>query len=153
MLLWVCQCLWVSFKKDPWMCQIWQWKCYTTNKSATSITYYGNSNVMFLVMHHSTLKYVIQNNNNALFWTLTDISPKKENPVIIYLRSCCSKIVWLVIFYGFFFLFFPFFTQVQGTNDSSVVSKVSAAAQGYFHDDFLKHFVCKVSRRAPLINR
>uniref|UniRef100_A0A673ICS7 tRNA wybutosine-synthesizing protein 4 n=1 Tax=Sinocyclocheilus rhinocerous TaxID=307959 RepID=A0A673ICS7_9TELE len=26
-------------------------------------------------------------------------------------------------------------------------------AQGYFHDDFLKHFVCKVSRRAPLINR
>uniref|UniRef100_A0A673IG50 tRNA wybutosine-synthesizing protein 4 n=1 Tax=Sinocyclocheilus rhinocerous TaxID=307959 RepID=A0A673IG50_9TELE len=44
-------------------------------------------------------------------------------------------------------------TSVQGTNDSSVVSKVSAAAQGYFHDDFLKHFVCKVSRRAPLINR
>uniref|UniRef100_A0A673I7K9 tRNA wybutosine-synthesizing protein 4 n=1 Tax=Sinocyclocheilus rhinocerous TaxID=307959 RepID=A0A673I7K9_9TELE len=43
--------------------------------------------------------------------------------------------------------------RVQGTNDSSVVSKVSAAAQGYFHDDFLKHFVCKVSRRAPLINR
>lgn len=43
--------------------------------------------------------------------------------------------------------------QVQGTNDSSVVSKVSAAAQGYFHDEFLKHFVCKVTRRAPLINR
>lgn len=43
--------------------------------------------------------------------------------------------------------------QVQGTNDSSVVSKVSAAAQGYFHDDFLRHFVGKVSRRAPLINR
>ncbi|XP_017325084.1 tRNA wybutosine-synthesizing protein 4 isoform X1 [Ictalurus punctatus] len=42
---------------------------------------------------------------------------------------------------------------VQGTNDSSVVSKVSAAAQGYFHDDFLRHFVGKVSRRAPLINR
>nr|XP_055071846.1 tRNA wybutosine-synthesizing protein 4 [Misgurnus anguillicaudatus] len=42
---------------------------------------------------------------------------------------------------------------VQGTNDSSVVSKVSAAAQGYFNDQFLKHFVCKVSRRAPLINR
>uniref|UniRef100_A0A3B4V2Y8 tRNA wybutosine-synthesizing protein 4 n=1 Tax=Seriola dumerili TaxID=41447 RepID=A0A3B4V2Y8_SERDU len=41
---------------------------------------------------------------------------------------------------------------VQGTNDSSVVSKVSAAAQGYFHDVFLQHFVCKVSRRAPLIN-
>ncbi|XP_056611537.1 tRNA wybutosine-synthesizing protein 4 [Triplophysa dalaica] len=43
--------------------------------------------------------------------------------------------------------------SVQGTNDSSVVSKVSAAAQGYFHDDFLKYFVCKVTRRAPLINR
>ncbi|XP_072542727.1 tRNA wybutosine-synthesizing protein 4 [Salminus brasiliensis] len=42
---------------------------------------------------------------------------------------------------------------VQGTNDSSVVSKVSAAAQGYFQDDLLRHFVCKVSRRAPLINR
>ncbi|KAJ8352882.1 hypothetical protein SKAU_G00243580 [Synaphobranchus kaupii] len=44
-------------------------------------------------------------------------------------------------------------TAVQGTNDSSVVSKVSAAAQGYFLDNFLKSFVCKVSRRAPLINR
>ncbi|GLD69912.1 tRNA wybutosine-synthesizing protein 4 isoform X2 [Lates japonicus] len=44
-------------------------------------------------------------------------------------------------------------TAVQGTNDSSVVSKVSAAAQGYFHDIFLQHFVCKVVRRAPLINR
>uniref|UniRef100_A0A8B9L0D3 tRNA wybutosine-synthesizing protein 4 n=1 Tax=Astyanax mexicanus TaxID=7994 RepID=A0A8B9L0D3_ASTMX len=46
-----------------------------------------------------------------------------------------------------------FHSQVQGTNDSSVVSKVSAAAQGYFQDDLLQHFVCKVSRRAPLINR
>ncbi|XP_061698638.1 tRNA wybutosine-synthesizing protein 4 [Syngnathoides biaculeatus] len=44
-------------------------------------------------------------------------------------------------------------TAVQGTNDSSVVSKASAAAQGYFHDCFLKHFVYKVARRAPLINR
>ncbi|XP_054642567.1 tRNA wybutosine-synthesizing protein 4 isoform X2 [Dunckerocampus dactyliophorus] len=44
-------------------------------------------------------------------------------------------------------------TAVQGTNDSSVLSKVSAAAQGYFHDSFLQHFVCKVARRAPLINR
>ncbi|KAM4609435.1 tRNA wybutosine-synthesizing protein 4 [Polymixia lowei] len=43
--------------------------------------------------------------------------------------------------------------KVQGTNDSSVVSKVSAAAQGYFQDAFLQHFVCKVARRAPLINR
>lgn len=45
------------------------------------------------------------------------------------------------------------FLQVQGTNDCSVVSKVSAAAQGYFQDVFLQHFVCKVARRAPLINR
>ncbi|KAK3568902.1 hypothetical protein QTP86_019557 [Hemibagrus guttatus] len=44
-------------------------------------------------------------------------------------------------------------SAVQGTNDSSVVSKMSAAAQGYFHDDFLRHFVGKASRRAPLINR
>ncbi|XP_051937777.1 tRNA wybutosine-synthesizing protein 4 [Hippocampus zosterae] len=44
-------------------------------------------------------------------------------------------------------------TAVQGTNDSSVVSKVSAAAQGYFEDCFLQHFVCKVARRSPLINR
>lgn len=44
-------------------------------------------------------------------------------------------------------------TAVQGTNDSSVVSKVSAAAQGYFQDVYLQHFVCKVARRAPLINR
>ncbi|XP_028250219.1 tRNA wybutosine-synthesizing protein 4 [Parambassis ranga] len=44
-------------------------------------------------------------------------------------------------------------TAVQGTNDSSVVSKVSAAAQGYFNDAFLQHFVCKSARRAPLINR
>ncbi|XP_031152334.1 tRNA wybutosine-synthesizing protein 4 isoform X2 [Sander lucioperca] len=44
-------------------------------------------------------------------------------------------------------------TAVQGTNDSSVVSKVSAAAQGYFQDVFLQHFVCKAARRAPLINR
>ncbi|XP_066544542.1 tRNA wybutosine-synthesizing protein 4 [Amia ocellicauda] len=42
---------------------------------------------------------------------------------------------------------------VQGTNDSSVVSKVSAAALGYFLDPFLKSFVCKSARRAPLINR
>uniref|UniRef100_A0A673XXR8 Leucine carboxyl methyltransferase 1 homolog n=1 Tax=Salmo trutta TaxID=8032 RepID=A0A673XXR8_SALTR len=30
---------------------------------------------------------------------------------------------------------------VQGTNDSSVLSKVSAVAQGYFLDDYLKQFV------------
>lgn len=44
-------------------------------------------------------------------------------------------------------------TAVQGTNDSSVVSKVSAAAQGYFEDVYIQRFVCKVVRRAPLINR
>ncbi|XP_012731788.2 tRNA wybutosine-synthesizing protein 4 [Fundulus heteroclitus] len=44
-------------------------------------------------------------------------------------------------------------TVVQGTNDSSVVSKASAAAQGYFRDPFIQHFVCKAGRRAPLINR
>uniref|UniRef100_A0AAQ4P4P0 tRNA wybutosine-synthesizing protein 4 n=1 Tax=Gasterosteus aculeatus aculeatus TaxID=481459 RepID=A0AAQ4P4P0_GASAC len=44
-------------------------------------------------------------------------------------------------------------SAVQGTNDSSVVSKLSAAARRYFHDDFLRHFVCKEARRAPLINR
>uniref|UniRef100_A0A7N9AWE5 tRNA wybutosine-synthesizing protein 4 n=1 Tax=Mastacembelus armatus TaxID=205130 RepID=A0A7N9AWE5_9TELE len=44
-------------------------------------------------------------------------------------------------------------TAVQGTNDSSVVSKASASAQGYFQDVFLQHFICKVARRAPLINR
>uniref|UniRef100_A0A3Q3VR42 Uncharacterized protein n=1 Tax=Mola mola TaxID=94237 RepID=A0A3Q3VR42_MOLML len=44
-------------------------------------------------------------------------------------------------------------TSVQGTNDSSVVSKVSAAAQGYYQDVFLRQFVSKVHRRTPLINR
>lgn len=42
---------------------------------------------------------------------------------------------------------------VQGTNDSSIVSKCSMASLGYFQDDYLKHFVSKMSRRAPLINR
>ncbi|XP_022109224.1 tRNA wybutosine-synthesizing protein 4-like [Acanthaster planci] len=42
---------------------------------------------------------------------------------------------------------------VQGTNDSSIVSKCSTAAQGYFDDNFLRLFVSKTSRRAPLINR
>lgn len=43
--------------------------------------------------------------------------------------------------------------QVQGTNDSSVLSKASAAAQGYFRDAFIQHFVCRAVRRSPLINR
>uniref|UniRef100_A0A8C7WV45 [Phosphatase 2A protein]-leucine-carboxy methyltransferase 1 n=1 Tax=Oryzias sinensis TaxID=183150 RepID=A0A8C7WV45_9TELE len=43
--------------------------------------------------------------------------------------------------------------SVQGTNDSSVLSKASAAAQGYFRDAFIQHFVCRAVRRSPLINR
>ncbi|XP_043548926.1 tRNA wybutosine-synthesizing protein 4 isoform X3 [Chiloscyllium plagiosum] len=42
---------------------------------------------------------------------------------------------------------------VQGTNDSSIVSKCSMASLGYFNDCFLKGFVNKTTRRAPLINR
>ncbi|XP_051877081.1 tRNA wybutosine-synthesizing protein 4 [Pristis pectinata] len=42
---------------------------------------------------------------------------------------------------------------VQGTNDSSIVSKCSMVNLGYFTDGFLKGFVNKTSRRAPLINR
>ena len=45
--------------------------------------------------------------------------------------------------------------QVQGTNDSSIVSKSSMAMQGYFDDPYLgvQCFVSKVTRRAPLIHR
>ncbi|GIY74789.1 hypothetical protein CEXT_106491 [Caerostris extrusa] len=48
-----------------------------------------------------------------------------------------------------------FTAEVQGTNDSSIVSKFSAANKGYFHDDCLKMFVNEKSRkeRSPLINR
>ncbi|XP_078407905.1 tRNA wybutosine-synthesizing protein 4 [Cetorhinus maximus] len=42
---------------------------------------------------------------------------------------------------------------VQGTNDSSIVSKCSMVSLGYFNDGFLKGFVNKATRRAPLINR
>ncbi|KAK7110582.1 tRNA wybutosine-synthesizing protein 4-like [Littorina saxatilis] len=44
-------------------------------------------------------------------------------------------------------------TAVQGTNDNSIVSKCSMSGAGYFHDPFLKEFVAKNSKRAPLINR
>ncbi|XP_075886943.1 tRNA wybutosine-synthesizing protein 4 [Nelusetta ayraudi] len=44
-------------------------------------------------------------------------------------------------------------TAVQRTNNSSMVSKRSAATQGYFEDAFLQHLVGKGSRRTPLINR
>ncbi|XP_078085374.1 tRNA wybutosine-synthesizing protein 4 [Mustelus asterias] len=42
---------------------------------------------------------------------------------------------------------------VQGTNDSSIVSKCSMVSLGYFNDPFLKGFANKTTRRAPLINR
>lgn len=45
------------------------------------------------------------------------------------------------------------FTQVQGTNDSSIVSKCSMVEKGYYSDPFLKDFVLKKVQRAPLINR
>ncbi|RUS78801.1 hypothetical protein EGW08_013451 [Elysia chlorotica] len=44
-------------------------------------------------------------------------------------------------------------TAVQGTNDSSIVSKWSTASSGYFDDSFLQYFISKQSRRAPLIHR
>lgn len=43
--------------------------------------------------------------------------------------------------------------QVQRTNNSSMVSKRSAATQGYFQDGYLQHLVGKGTRRTPLINR
>ncbi|PAA56972.1 hypothetical protein BOX15_Mlig032687g5, partial [Macrostomum lignano] len=43
--------------------------------------------------------------------------------------------------------------QVQGTNDSSIVSKASAVERGYFDDPFVSLMVRKRARRAPLINR
>eukprot|EP01051_Picozoa_sp_SAG22_P002983 SAG22_NODE_139_length_18025_cov_4.352058_4_plen_1082_part_00 len=42
---------------------------------------------------------------------------------------------------------------VQCTNDESIVSKRSAVRAGYYTDDFVRHFVSKAVRRAPLINR
>ncbi|GMH42170.1 hypothetical protein BSKO_10089 [Bryopsis sp. KO-2023] len=44
-------------------------------------------------------------------------------------------------------------SEVRGTNDDAQVSKLSCVELGYFKDDFLKYFVKKPSRRAPLINR
>jgi len=43
-------------------------------------------------------------------------------------------------------------TTVEGTNDFSIVSKLSAASAGYFEDEFLVEFVEKQRRRASLIN-
>ncbi|XP_061177591.1 tRNA wybutosine-synthesizing protein 4-like [Saccostrea echinata] len=44
-------------------------------------------------------------------------------------------------------------TAVQGTNDSSIVSKCSMASAGYFTDPYLHCFVSKTTRRSPLIHR
>ncbi|CAF0806348.1 unnamed protein product [Adineta ricciae] len=42
---------------------------------------------------------------------------------------------------------------VQGTNDSSILSKVSMVKLGYFNDLYLRDFVDKDVRRSPSINR
>ena len=52
--------------------------------------------------------------------------------------------------YRFFIVFRM--TLVEGTNDFSIVSKLSASSLGYFCDDFLEEMVDKRKRRAPLIN-
>jgi hypothetical protein len=44
-------------------------------------------------------------------------------------------------------------TSVQGTNDSSVLSKISTCQAGYFEDDFLKYFANKIAKRSSLVNR
>ena len=43
--------------------------------------------------------------------------------------------------------------SVKLTNDSSSVSKCSAARAGYYQDDFIRYFVGKHARRSPLIHR
>ncbi len=44
-------------------------------------------------------------------------------------------------------------TSVQGTNDSSILSKISTCQRGYFNDDFLKYFANKIVKRSSLVNR
>ena len=43
-------------------------------------------------------------------------------------------------------------TLVEGTNDYSIVSKLSAASSGYWEDEFLQEFVDRKKKRASLIN-
>ena len=43
-------------------------------------------------------------------------------------------------------------SRVEGTNDYSIVSKLSTAKAGFFVDSFLAEFVDKPRNRAPLIN-
>ncbi|CEM03436.1 unnamed protein product [Vitrella brassicaformis CCMP3155] len=42
---------------------------------------------------------------------------------------------------------------VQNTTEDAASSKLSAVRMGYFRDDYLEHFVRRVTRRSPLINR
>ena len=44
-------------------------------------------------------------------------------------------------------------TSVQGTNDSSVLSKISTCQAGYFDDNYLKFFANKIAKRSSLVNR
>ena len=43
--------------------------------------------------------------------------------------------------------------QVQDTNDSSTLSKVSSSVKGYFVDPFIEKICPVQSCRSPLINR
>ena len=43
--------------------------------------------------------------------------------------------------------------SVQGTNDNSIVSKLSMVNFGYHDDQYLQYFVQKGQRRSPLINK
>mmetsp|Transcript_14505 Transcript_14505/g.27865 ORF Transcript_14505/g.27865 Transcript_14505/m.27865 type:complete len:358 (+) Transcript_14505:40-1113(+) len=42
---------------------------------------------------------------------------------------------------------------VRGTNDDATLSKLSCEQKGYLKDDFVRHFVRRPQRRAPIINR
>lgn len=44
-------------------------------------------------------------------------------------------------------------TSVQGTNDSSVLSKISTCKAGYFDDKYLQFFANKIAKRSSLVNR
>ena len=63
--------------------------------------------------------------------------------------SMSTAATYLLIF------FLQMLLQVQGTNDHSIVSKLSMAERGYLEDPFLKCFVKgdKIPKRSSLINR
>ena len=44
-------------------------------------------------------------------------------------------------------------TSVQGTNDSSVLRKISTCQAGYFDDNYLQYFANKLAKRSSLVNR